>query len=229
MKKYSFVFLSGFFVLMMHGSVNALQSWTPTDQEMPFLPQFCQDKFNKSDRDKSRKWSRKFGKAWQHMHHHCAGLNFINRANKSWSDKENKKFNLNRARTNFEYMVDHTDSSFSYLTDVYFQLGNVYKMQKDFTQAAVHYNKSIDLNKKYTKPYKALSDIFIKAGEFEKAIEVLERGLKHKPKSKSLNRRLSEAKKKLKEKQKNNSVDNKSKMKSDAAEEPNDKTEEKEN
>ena len=216
MKRYCLVFLFGLSILITHSSVYAVRSWTPSEQEMAFLPQFCQDKFNsRKDKAKSAKWRRKFGKAWQHMHHHCAGLNFLNRANKSWNNKENKKFNLNRARTNFEYMVEHTDKSFSYLTDVHFQLGNVYKMQKNYSQAAKEYNKSIELNKKYTKPYKALSDIFVKSGQFEKAIEILEEGLKNKPKSKSLKRRLSEAKKKLKEK----SPDQKLEIKKDTVQE----------
>ena len=204
MKKYFFVFLFGLIIFINNSGAYAVQAWTPSEQEQKLLPRYCQDKFGaKKDRSKAIKWSRKFGGAWQHLHHYCAGLNFINRANRSWDDKENKKFNLNRARTNFEYMVNHTDKSFVLLTDVYYRLGEVYKMRNNFSEASKQYSKSIELNPKYVKPYRGLSDIYIKSGQFDKAIEILEAGLKKKPKSKSLKRKLSEAKKKLKEKSNN--------------------------
>lgn len=86
----------------------AAEPYGATAIELAQLPQECRDKYRGKN---SEIWSRKFGEGWPHWHHYCDSLKFIMRANRS-TDKESRKYNLGVARSNFQYVLDHTSPKY---------------------------------------------------------------------------------------------------------------------
>ncbi len=170
-----------------------LGSYNPEASELLLLPPYCQDKFKGNDRSHPawKKWSRIFGKDWQNMHHYCAALNFVNRANKGL----HKDFNLQRARTNFEYMIKGATPNYILLPDIHVQLGKVYERKGNDTKAAQHFQKAMQLRKDYAPAYVAMSDFYRKRGSHAEALGIAKEGLEAAPKSKALKRRLRELQK----------------------------------
>ena len=172
----------------------APDSWGPTEAELGTLPEFCVARFKYQsagiDHPDVDRWSAAIGDHWVHIHHHCAAINFLNRADKQINDKKARAFQLQRARGEFEYMLSHTDETFILLPDVYMYLGKVALKEGEEIKAVNMFRKAISTKPDYTKPYIALSNYYRKSGNKAKAREVLEEALTHAPNSKVLQRRL---------------------------------------
>jgi hypothetical protein len=177
---------------ILSAHANAVEPWVPTDSEMASLPPYCKAKMKSSPGSPEYKaWESTLGKDFDHTHHYCAGINFINRYYRARSQQD-KRFNLNNARTNLQYMVDHADPDYSLMPDVYLNLGVVYSLMNQTAQAITHFNKAIELNPRQPKAYNALSDYYAKTKQFAKALEIATTGLRHNPDTKSLQRRYTE-------------------------------------
>lgn len=170
-------------------SSHALESSTPSDKEMASLPDFCKAKYKGGP--ESKNWASALGKDYWHTHHYCAGINYLNRYYRARSGQD-KKFNLNNARTNLEYMVSHAAPTFSLMPDVYSNLGTVYSLMNEPGQAISYFNKAIELDPRQPKVYNALSDYYAKTKQSVKALEIVTTGLRYNPDTKSLQRRYTE-------------------------------------
>jgi tetratricopeptide (TPR) repeat protein len=136
-------------------------------------------------------WEGTLGKDFLHTHHYCAGVNFINRYYRARSQQD-KRFNLNNAEGNLQYMVANADPGYSLMPDVYLNLGVVYSLTNQTAQAITHFNKAIELNPRQPKAYNALSDYYAKTKQSAKALEIVTTGLRYNPEVKSLQRRYTE-------------------------------------
>ena len=80
------------------------------------------------------------------------------------------------------------------------RLAYVREKQKKIDEAIALYLEAIALNRNYSKNYGLLSNLYKKQGNLEKALEVVNEGLKYNPDSKYLKKKLKRLEKKLKNK-----------------------------
>ena len=84
-----------------------------TDAELALLPQYCAARMGGNNTQAYKNWSQRFGqKNFVHMHHYCIGLNSMNRASMEFDPKK-KRFILQQARRNFEYVLRNWPRDFS--------------------------------------------------------------------------------------------------------------------
>lgn len=166
----------------------------PKEDEIPLLPPYCKVKLNHEQGPGWNQWAATLGDAFGHVHHYCAGLTFINRYNKSWGDKEGRKFYLQSAKGEMDYMISHVaDHKASILMpEIFLQRGKIFLLMKMAGNAFKDFEKAIELKPDYNAPYLALSDFYKENGDKGKAKAVLEKGLQHSPNSRSLQRRYLE-------------------------------------
>ncbi len=128
--------------------------------------------------------------------HFCYGLNFINRANREFRNQKDKSFYLQKAASQFRSVIGHTEPKNSdgryntYLGVVSRYQADVFEIMGKTGEAIKANEASIRYLPKQTKAYIQLSNVFKRKGMLKEAREVLKRGLKQKPKSKILKRRL---------------------------------------
>ncbi len=182
----------GIVMAMFSAYAYAAEPWAPTDSEMASLPPYCKARMKSGQGSPEYKmWEGTLGKDFVHTHHYCAGVNFINRYYRSRSPQD-KRFNLNNAQNNLQYMVANADPGYSLMPDVYLNLGVVYSLTNQTAQAITHFNKAIELNPRQPKAYNALSDYYTKTKQSAKALEIVTTGLRYNPDTKSLQRRYTE-------------------------------------
>jgi len=85
--------------------------------------------------------------------------------------------------------------NFVLLPKMYYDMGKVQEALDDYQSAIESYQKSVQKNPKVWMTYAALSDLLSKLNKNKEAIEILEKGLEHKPNSKPLLKRLAKLKK----------------------------------
>lgn len=177
---------------MLSAYANAVEPWAPTDAEMASLPPYCKARMKSGQGSPEYKmWEGTLGKDFLHTHHYCAGINFINRYYRARS-RQDKQFNLRSAQDTLSYMVGSASPSYSLMPDVYLNLGVVYSLMNQPAQAITHFHKAIELNPRQPKAYNALSDYYAKTQQSAKALEIVTKGLRHNPDTKSLQRRYRE-------------------------------------
>jgi len=171
-------------------SSHAIEPWKPTDSELTSLPPFCKARFNEGSPE-YKQWLSVLGPDFGHTHHYCAGVNYLNRYYRTRS-KQGKTFNLNNARSNFEYMVSHAAPSYSLMPEIHANLGTVYSLMNQPAQAITHFNRAITLDPRQPRPYNVLADFYIRIKQPAKALEIVIEGLRHNPDTRSLQRRYAE-------------------------------------
>ena len=169
-----------------------VESWGPTDAEMASLPPYCKARM-KSGQGSSdyRMWEQTLGTDFLHVHHYCAGINFINRSYRA-RDQRDKAFNLKSALGTLTYMVDKASPGFSLMPDVYLSRGLAYSLLKRHGEAMADMQKAIELDPRQVKAYNVMADYYVSTKQQAKALEAVTAGLRHNPDTKSLQRRYEE-------------------------------------
>ncbi len=160
-----------------------------TDADFALLPKYCSARSGRPNSNPD-KWKRFIGPMYNHIHHYCSGLDKINKTYRE-SHPEMRKRLLNRALGGINYVLERAQPTFILLPEIHTKKGQVLVQLKRYGDAVIEYNSAIRIKHDYVRAYVSLSDLYVKLKKRDSAIEVLQRGLKHKPKSKSLLRRLS--------------------------------------
>ena len=109
---------------------------------------------------------------------------------KNGSEQRKQAYFFRLAVNGIKYLEEHTDvKTHPIFAEMYTMKANIFLKQGDIAGALKYFEEALKVNKKYTKAYVSLSDFYLSINDKENALAVLERGLKHKPKSKSLARR----------------------------------------
>ena len=88
-----------------------MPSGRPTPAEMPMLPDYCRARFG-SDENQRKSYEQKFGaKNFAHIHHHCIGLNLLNRVQLTF-DKRLRAYYLQQAVSEFNYVLTRWPKDF---------------------------------------------------------------------------------------------------------------------
>lgn len=169
----------------------AVEPWEPSVAELRLLPPYCKVKMGKrKTKAEITHWTQLLGEdVYIHIHHYCAGLNFLNRANKTFSDKQKKAFNLKRATTNIQYMLNHAPANNILRPDFHLSMGRVYLAKGENAKVVTELTTAIRTKPDYIKPYLELIDYYMKVNQVDRAKQILADGLGQKPGSKALKRR----------------------------------------
>jgi tetratricopeptide (TPR) repeat protein len=164
----------------------------PTDAEVERLPAYCQAKYKlAAGSPEWRAWQDRIGQNFIDIHHYCAGLNFVNRY---WGarSKADRTFYLQRAMTNFDYMVKAEKPDFTLRADLYGNRAEVFKLMGRPGEAIKDLNTVLGIDPKLVRPYLQLADLHAAAKTPKKALDVVTEGLRQVPDSTALQRRYLE-------------------------------------
>ena len=161
----------------------------PSEAEFALLPPLCKARYA-SDKDPSnQEWLKRLGSNFIHLHHYCSGLLKVNLADKQ-SDKNEKMSGYTSALGEFNYVIRSVSPDFKLLPRIIYELGQTYEKMGNTPEAMRAYQRCISINPRLPIPYAALSDLFLKQNNKKEALLMLEQGLKFRPNSKSLLKRM---------------------------------------
>ncbi len=167
----------------------ATAAWEPTQAELGALPPYCAARFGGSA-EALRNAKASMGPDFSHIHHYCAGLNFINRVRGSASST--KQDTLLAAVRNFDYMLGHASVDFYLRPEILMNRGIALTMLKRNGEAVGNLMQAIELDPGQPRAYMALADLYLTLKNHSKALETVTQGLRHNPDTKSLQRRYTE-------------------------------------
>jgi len=170
--------------------IAAAPQYIPVDAEIRYLPAYCAAKLRGID---EQRWRAIIGKDFQHLHHMCYAQNARRKA-RTERDEQSRQYLNSVALKEYGYMETHVSLGFALLVAVYLEKADVFWSMKQNAKAEAYYLKAIKFKPDYVKSYASYSNFLKRTGQKERAREVLEQGLKVKPASKSLKRRLKKLK-----------------------------------
>ena len=186
------VWLAGMLAVLVSGVAGGAERFAPTDREIAMLPPYCQAKVGSAPAHKAMRpvWEARLGRqVWLHLHHLCFAEVF---ALRSWRAGANRKLNLQRAYNNYSYVIERWPPGTPLLPAAYLGRGKVRLRQGDVAGGVRDLEQAIRLRPSYPPPYLALAAHYARLGQYGRAVEVVERGLRHAPRSRALRRRLAE-------------------------------------
>lgn len=169
----------------------AMAAWAPSPAEMAALPPYCAAKFGeRANPDLAKMWRASMGGDFIHIHHYCAGLNFLNRSRGMLPSKTRDI--LGATVREFDYVLSHASPEFYLRGEILMNRGIALSMAKRVGEAVGNLSQAIELDPKLSRAYMTLADVYIKQNNRSKALEIVSDGLRHNPDTKSLQRRYTE-------------------------------------
>lgn len=139
-----------------------------------------------------REWEGVFGPTFIHMHHYCLGLMKTNRATLLSRDPITRRFYLNDAITEYDYVITRAPADFVLMPEMYTKKAQNLVLLGQGPAGVAEYLRAIDAKNDYWPPYAYLSDYYVDIGDKKKATEILNEGLARVPNATALQRRLAE-------------------------------------
>lgn len=167
-----------------------------TDEDFALLPPYCKVQMHAGyegniDPTVVKIWEKRLGAGYYTSHHYCWGLHYVNLAHTA-VDKAERNRALNAAINDMRYPLQYAPPEFILLPKISYDIGQILEELGDDVGAMQAYYQSIKLNPKLPRPYAAISDLYKKQNNTKEALAILEQGLKYKPKSKALLKRLAQ-------------------------------------
>ena len=166
-----------------------------TDEDFSLLPPYCKVNMHAGyegyrDPVEAKMWDDRLH-GTTGIWHYCWGLHQINLANQS-ADINQRRGYLSQAIGDMRYTQERASQDSILLPKIYYDIGQTLEELDDDAGAMEAYYQCIKLNPKLPRPYAALSDLFKNQNKTKQAVAILEEGLKYKPKSKTLLKRLAQ-------------------------------------
>jgi len=183
-----------FFCLTAQGTVSAQDDYAtkrggpqnPTVLELKSLPAFCTAKWKldagQPNAEEIREWRNTLGEAFDHLHHYCDGLNFVNRVRRGVGDKGTL---LGLALGEFHYM-QRIPSDNVLRPQLELNIGQALYMADRIPEATAALRKAILLKPGYEGAYLLLSFCYRRLGDSTRAARTLEEGTTRVPDSRAL-------------------------------------------
>lgn len=156
-------------------SALAVEGFAPTDAEIAVLPPYCAKRLRGTMTPQE-------GAYYPHVHHYCFGLNFANRAQRA-RDKTARKFNLESARGEFNYVIQRLETTHWMYPQVQSDMGNILSKLNDSSGALNAFNMALSANPAYERAYMGLIQILQRSGSRSSVLDVASAGLRHLPNS----------------------------------------------
>lgn len=199
-----------FFALLVHGGIahaspSGIAPGYPENveamdpREVAMLPPYC--RYTQVFRDRVpggrdpveiARWSNAMGPVFNAMHHYCVGLMKTNRAVMIAKTAQYRKFYLESAIQEFEYVLRNAAPDFALLPEILTRKGETLIRLGRAAPGLTELDQAAALKPDYWPPYAVMADHYKRAGDMAKARAVLERGLAAAPDAKPLQRRLTE-------------------------------------
>jgi tetratricopeptide (TPR) repeat protein len=152
-------------------------SW-PGPKDFPFLPPWCKARVTGQPQSEVDMWQARMGKAWNHSHHYCAGLNFLRRAGMPQKEKSDRPNLLQQAINEFDYMITHAEPMGSPLMpEVYVSRGKAQAGLNKTGEAVRNFMRAIEMRPDWPGGYVALADFYAERGMKVEARTALNEGL----------------------------------------------------
>jgi len=168
-------------------------------RDMALIPKYCiySQYFRNvvtggSDPTMIAAWTARMGPSFHHIHHYCAGLINANRALLLARDAMTRRFYLNQAVSEYDYVIHRSADDFILMPEIVTKKGEALVKLDKGPVAVLEFERAITLKPDYWPPYANLSDYYKDSGDPKKARETLESGLAKLPDEKALQRRLAE-------------------------------------
>jgi len=167
-------------------------------REVTMLPRYCA--YTQSFRehvpgannpDEIQQWNSRLGQTFHAMHHYCWGLMKTNRGVLLARSEQSRRFYLNDAIVEFDYVLDRAPPDFVLLPEILMKKGENLIRLGQHGSGILQLRRAIELKPDYWPPYAALSDHYKSTGDLKNAREVLENGLLASPDTKALKERLA--------------------------------------
>jgi tetratricopeptide (TPR) repeat protein len=168
----------------------AQAAWAPTAAEMAALPAYCGARFNEGS-EAFKTWRSTMGGDFIHIHHYCAGLNFLNRSYGMSSTKD-RQGTLGGAVREFDYVLTHASPEFYLRAEILMNRGVALSQLKRPGEAIANLNQAIEKNPELPRAWMTLADMYDAQKQRAKALETVTEGLRHNPGTRSLQRRYTE-------------------------------------
>ena len=172
-------------------SAPLLAGFEPDANELKSLPQYCTPRIVQSDPAGWAAGQAQFGEGWNHMHHYCYALNFVNRFYRA-RDAESKKDSLSQAISNLGYMLSHTSDSYFMRGQFMLDQGRAMILQGKKPQGLNVIQNALTLDPELEPGYRYIADYYKDMGKNGEALKWVSTGLKYAPQSRALQRRYKE-------------------------------------
>ena len=178
-----------------------------TKAELALLPAYCPDTMGfagygdaaNNTSPRAGHWLSLMGNGFWHMHHYCGAQVAIMRAEKHSTGAQARKALLESAVDDIDYAIRNgtkdSGPKFVMLPEIYLKRAQTLARLRQYDEAVASFGDSIAAKPDYWPAYAALADMYKNLGSPEKALEVVEQGLKFAPSSKLLNTMLAELQK----------------------------------
>jgi hypothetical protein len=98
-------------IIVASAHAKQVPSGRPTPQELAALPDYCQARFGGNEAVRRQYQDRLGAKQFVHIHHHCIGLNLLNRSAVTL-DKSLRRHYLQSAVAQFDYVLARWPKNF---------------------------------------------------------------------------------------------------------------------
>lgn len=185
MKMRIFLFVVFVFSILWH-NLSAAEEWR---QDTQLLPQYCKDRAKGIDSPQFNKWRKTLGGVFEHMHHYCGGI-YAEKKARSTIDMQERKRWLRNVQGEMAYVARHCSAKCALYPELQSRWGWALAADGQPGEAVGHFQLAIRAKPKYVPAYAKLSDLYLEINQPEEARRVLNDGLKAKPGSSMLKRRL---------------------------------------
>lgn len=158
--------------------------------ELAMLPVYCKDangivygdaSYNRGPN--ASYWEGVLGPDFWHVHHYCYALANLRRAGAPGLDANRKKYLLGRVLGDYQYMVRNSKRDFVLLPEILVRIGDVQWMMGNQSESLSAYMDALELKPDYGHGYVRWAETLQSVKLTNKAVEVLEQGLKKAPQS----------------------------------------------
>jgi len=158
-------------------------------QDTKLLPPYCQDRAKGIKSPEFSKWRGTMGGVYQHIHHYCNGIYAEKKARGTIDPRERGRW-LRSVKGEMEYVSRHCSAKCALYPELQSRWGWALAADGQPSEAVEHFQLAIRAKPKYAPAYAKLSDLYIEINQPDEARRVLNEGLKAKPGSSMLKRRL---------------------------------------
>jgi len=161
--------------------------FTPTEAEWATWPDMCKARYARtrigtgstfgSDVPPAmvELWQAQLGPAWNYVHHHCAGMIYLDRA-KLEPNPQQRKFLLNRSISEHNFALEHTPPTNPLVAEIRTRMGLTLREAGDMTKADEQFDQALKVNPAYGGAYVGKAMLRRDAGKVDDAIAVLRKG-----------------------------------------------------
>ncbi len=179
------------------GAAHASYERNLTRGELALMPAFCQDVqtvngWEQGVRESPRApmWVSKLGRSFWDMHHYCWARVAVHRSLATGLNQTQRDHLVETAIDDMQYVVRRAPPDMALLPEIYYFMGDYYRMLRRYGEAAESFKKSRELKVDYWPAYAGHADLLLLSGQRKEARAVLEQGLQIMPDEVALKSRL---------------------------------------